>query len=82
MEWDLVSIRLGILFGTLLSHTSYNVHNIAIISIIISILLLVLIRNKNTEIKNAAINRLNKNTIINNINKGIKNGSINPFKKR
>jgi len=55
---------LGILFGTLLSHTSYNVHNIAIISIIISILLLVLIRNKNTEIKNAAINRLNKNTII------------------
>lgn len=38
--------------------------------------------NKSTANSNKKAGPLNKNTIINNINKGIKNGSINPFKRK
>jgi N-acetylmuramoyl-L-alanine amidase len=38
--------------------------------------------NKSIANSNKKTGPLNKNTIINNINKGIKNGSINPFKRK
>jgi len=55
---------LGILLGTLLSKTSYSIHNIAIISLIISIILLFFIREHNVEIKKSNIGRLDKKLII------------------